>query len=404
MDTKRSTLLAILVAALGYFVDVYDLILFSVIRMASLKDLGVPEADILHVGIDLLNWQMAGLLIGGFLWGVLGDKRGRISVLFGSIILYSIGNILNGFVTTVTQYEILRFITGVGLAGELGAGITLVSELVSPKNRGYATTFIAFVGIFGAVAAALTADLFYWRTSYFVGGGLGLSLLVLRIAVAESSLFDKIKSQNHSRGDLKLLFSKWSRFKKLLSCIAVGVPIWYSIGILVTFSPEIGAAMGMEIPPAAGRAVLFGYIGLGLGDLFSGLLSQRLKSRRKAIGIFLLISAVITTVLLSKSGMSQVEFYCWITLLGVGGGYWAVFITSAAEQFGTNLRATVTTAVPNLVRASVIPATMLLRYLQEDWGIITSALAVGAISLLVAIIALMTLKESYGQDLDFIES
>jgi MFS family permease len=404
MDTKRSTLLAILVAALGYFVDVYDLILFSVIRVASLRDLGVAEADILSTGIALLNWQMAGLLLGGFLWGMLGDKRGRISVLFGSIILYSIGNILNGFVTSIAQYEALRFITGIGLAGELGAGITLVSELVSPKNRGYATTFVAFVGIFGAVAAALTADLFYWRTAYFIGGGLGLSLLLLRIAVAESSLFDRIKSQTHQRGDLKLLFSSWERIKRLVSCIAVGVPIWYSVGILVTFSPEIGAAMGMEIPPAAGRAVLFGYIGLGLGDLFSGLLSQKLKSRRQAIGVFLIISAIITAIVLSKTGMSQNEFYFWITLLGIGGGYWAVFITSAAEQFGTNLRATVATAVPNLVRASVIPATMLLRYLEEDFGIITSALIVGAICLLISVIALMTLKESYGQDLDFIET
>ncbi len=403
MNSQRTNLLAVLVAALGYFVDVYDLILFGVVRVASLRDLGVPPEELLSVGIFLINWQMAGLLLGGFLWGILGDKKGRLSVLFGSIILYSLGNILNGFVTNTSQYAALRFFTGIGLAGELGAGITLVSELISPKNRGYATTFIAFIGIFGAVAAALVGDLFYWRHSYFIGGGLGLLLLGLRIAVVESHLFDKVKTQQAPKGDLKLLFSSRARVRKFLSCIAVGIPIWFSIGIVVTFSPEIGTAMGMPVAPIASKSILYGYIGLGLGDLCSGLLSQILQSRRKAIGYFLLISVLATGVILNRHGMSLFEFYVWTFILGIGGGYWAVFITSAAEQFGTNLRATVTTAVPNLVRGSVIPASILLDYLKPSLGIVHSTSIVGLICLTISFVALLSLRESFGKDLDFIE-
>lgn len=403
MDSKKTTLMAVLVAALGYFVDVFDLLLFSVVRINSLKSLGVADSEMLSVSVMLINSQMAGLLLGGFLWGILGDKKGRLSVLFGSIIMYSVGNIINGFVTNTTQYAIIRFFTGIGLAGELGAGITLVSELISAKNRGYATTFIAFIGVFGAIVAALVGELFDWRTSYFIGGGLGLSLLVLRIAVAESHLFDKIKLSPASKGDIRMLFNNKERFKKFISCIAVGVPIWFSVGIIITFSPEIGRTLGMAEPPSAGTAIIYAYLGLSIGDLLSGLLSQILKSRRKAIAIFLIISAITIGVVLSKTGMPLDEFYIWALLLGIGGGYWAVFITSSAEQFGTNLRATVTTAVPNLVRGSVIPATMLFDYLRAHIGIINSALTVGTISLTIAVAALISLRESYGQNLDFLE-
>jgi MFS family permease len=403
MDSKKTTLMAVLVAALGYFVDVFDILLFSVVRISSLKSLGVPDSQMLSTSVMLINSQMAGLLLGGFIWGILGDKRGRISVLFGSIILYSVGNILNGFVTNTTQYALIRFFTGIGLAGELGAGITLVSELISAKNRGYATTFVAFVGVFGAVVAALVGEIFDWRISYFIGGGLGLSLLVLRIAVAESHLFDKVKLSPASKGDIRMLFNNKDRFTRFLSCIAVGVPIWFSIGIIITFSPEIGRTLGMAEPPSAGIAIIYAYLGVSIGDLLSGLLSQILKSRRKAIAIFLIISAITIGVVLSKFGMTTQEFYIWSLLLGVGSGYWAVFITSSAEQFGTNLRATVTTAVPNLVRGSVIPATMLFDFLRTHIGTINSALAVGAISMTIAVAALISLKESYGQNLDFIE-
>jgi len=403
MDSRKTTLMAVLVAALGYFVDVFDLLLFSVVRISSLKSLGVSDSEMLSTSVMLINSQMAGLLLGGFIWGILGDKRGRLSVLFGSIILYSVGNILNGFVTNTTQYAVIRFFTGIGLAGELGAGITLVSELISPKNRGYATTFVAFVGVFGAVVAALVGELFDWRTSYFIGGGLGLSLLVLRIAVAESHLFDKVKLSPASKGDIRMLFNNKDRFTRFLSCIAVGVPIWFSIGIIITFSPEIGRTLGIAEPPSAGTAIIYAYLGLSIGDLLSGLLSQLIQSRRKAIAVFLIISAITIGVVLSKFAMTTEEFYIWALLLGIGGGYWAVFITSAAEQFGTNLRATVTTAVPNLVRGSVIPATMLFDYLRTHIGIINSALVVGAISLTIAVAALISLKESYGQNLDFLE-
>lgn len=400
---NRSVILAVIVSALGYFVDVYDLLLFGVVRVASLKDLGVPDTELLSTGVFLINSQMAGLLLGGILWGILGDKKGRLSVLFGSIILYSIGNILNGFVTSVEQYAVLRFITGVGLAGELGAGITLVSELVSPRARGYATTIIATVGVSGAIAAAIVGEMFYWRTSYFIGGGLGLLLLLLRVAVVESGLFNSLKEKDVPRGDLKLLFSSRSRIGRYLSCIAIGIPIWYGIGIIVTFSPEIGRALGMIELPTAGKAIFYSYIGLVFGDLTSGLLSQLLKSRRKSIGFFIFVSAAVSTLILTSSSPSLGTFYTWVGVLGFGVGYWAVFVTTAAEQFGTNLRATVATTVPNFVRGSVIPATFFFDYWKESLGVLNSALAVGAICFAISILALLTLKESYGKELNFLE-
>ncbi len=401
--TNRSVALAIAVSALGYFVDVYDLLLFGVVRVASLKDLNVPETEILSTGVFLINSQMAGLLLGGILWGILGDKKGRLSVLFGSIILYSIGNILNGFVTSVNQYAILRFITGIGLAGELGAGITLVSELVSSKSRGYATTIIATIGVSGAIAAALVGDLFYWRTSYFIGGGLGLALLLLRVAVVESGLFNALKNADVPKGDLRMLFSSSDRIRRYLSCIAIGVPIWYCIGIIVTFSPEIGTALAMPQLPTAGKAIFYAYIGLALGDLTSGLLSQTLKSRKKAIGFFVFVSAATAVLILTSVSPSLQTFYTWIGVLGFGVGYWAVFVTTAAEQFGTNIRATVATTVPNFVRGSVIPATFLFDLWKTDLGVLNSALSVGAICFSLAILALFTLRESYGTELNFLE-
>ncbi|MDZ4785867.1 MAG: MFS transporter [bacterium] len=404
-NTNRSSVkLAIIVAALGYFVDVYDLLLFSIVRVASLRDLGVPENELLSTGVFLLNSQMAGLLLGGIFWGILGDKKGRISVLFGSIILYSVGNILNGFVTSVNAYAGLRFLTGIGLAGELGAGITLVSEIMPAKTRGYATTFIASVGVAGAIAASLIGEIFTWRISFFIGGGMGLALLILRVAVVESGLFDAIKSKAVKRGDLLMLFASKERFLKYLSCIAIGVPIWYAIGIIITFSPEIGKALQMTEIPSAASSVFYSYLGLTVGDLISGLLSQLLKSRKKAILYFIVLTTLCCVLILCSPKISLDQFYLYTFFLGFSVGYWAVFITTAAEQFGTNLRATVTTTVPNFVRGSVIPATILFKTWSESIGSLNSALIVGLICISIATIATMNIKESFAKDLDFLES
>ena len=181
-------------------VDMYDLFLFSINRVSSLKSLHISGEQLLADGIMLLNLQMAGMLIGGIFWGIMGDKKGRLSVLFGSILIYSIANIGNGFVTTVTQYAVLRFIAGFGLAGELGAGITLVTEILPKERRGYGTTLVATVGIMGALLAYFVSHLFDWRTAYFIGGGLGLILMILRVRVFESGMFMKLKEKNIKTG------------------------------------------------------------------------------------------------------------------------------------------------------------------------------------------------------------
>lgn len=392
----------VIVAALGYFVDIYDLILFSIVRISSLKSLGVSGEALLSDGVLLLNMQMAGMLLGGIIWGVLGDKRGRISVLFGSIIMYSVANILNGFVTDVNQYAVLRVIAGIGLAGELGAGITLVSEVMSKESRGYGTTIVASVGILGAVVAALVADFFDWRTAYFVGGGLGLLLLFLRIGVYESGMFKNIKNDEISRGQFQHLFTNWARFKKYLKCILIGAPLWFVVGVLMTFSDAFAKQLGIEgIAPA--KSVMFCYIGLAMGDLLSGYLSQYFKTRKKIIFYFIFSTNILIITYLFVNHFGTFYFYSICLMLGISCGYWAVFVTNASEQFGTNLRATVTTTVPNFVRGAVVPLTLLFQYLKDPVGIIYSAAIVAGISLFFAYISAARLEETYGKDLDYIE-
>jgi len=400
---SRGVALAITVAALGYFVDIYDLILFSIVRVSSLRSLGVPPDQILSQGVLLLNMQMGGMLVGGLVWGILGDKRGRLSVLFGSIVMYSLANIANGFVQTVPQYAALRFIAGIGLAGELGAGITLVAEIMPAHTRGYGTMIVATVGILGAVVASLIGDAFDWRIAYFIGGGMGVALLVLRIGVAESGMFEGIKQTAAVRGDfLSLIKSPKTRWK-YVRVVLVGVPIWYVVGILITFSPEFGRTMGMEVAPQAGRAVMFCYIGLALGDFGSGALSQLIRSRNRVVGLFLLLTTAFIAMYFAVAHVSLNVFYTVCLLLGIGAGYWAVFVTIASEQFGTNIRATATTTAPNFVRGAVVGLTLLFEGLRPALGIRGSAMLVGAIALTIAFVSLRGLEESYGKDLNYLE-
>jgi MFS family permease len=393
----------VLVAALGYMVDMYDLFLFSIVRVPSLKSLGFTGDQLLHNGIFLLNLQMAGLLIGGILWGILGDKKGRLSVLFGSILIYSLANIGNGFVTTLNQYAVLRFFAGLGLAGELGAGITLVAEVLPKEIRGYGTTLVATMGVLGAILAYFIADLFDWRLSYFIGGGLGLLLLVLRISVFESGMFAKLKNRNVRRGDLMLLFSNKSRAMKYLKSILIGLPIWFVVGILITFSPEFGKALGLSEPVDAGKAVMFSFAGQVAGDLFSGFFSQYLKSRKKVILLFIIMSFGMVLIYLLQPGKDVSIFYIICAFLGFCNGYWTLFVTVAAELFGTNLRATVATTVPNFVRGAIIPLTALFTYFKPNLGIIYSALLIGVLSFAIALLALVYLEETYTKDLDYLE-
>ncbi len=399
----RRPYVPILVAALGYFVDIYDLILFSIVRVPSLTALGVSGEALLESGVLLLNMQMAGMLAGGVAWGIMGDRRGRLSVLFGSIVLYSLANLANAFVQDVPTYAALRFIAGLGLAGELGAGITLVSEILPKEVRGYGTTVVATVGIMGAVVAVLVGDTFDWRVAYIVGGVMGLALLVLRIGVYESGLFEGVRQTAAVRGNFLALFATAQRARRYLSVVLVGLPIWYVVGILITFAPELGAALGVSPAPRAARAVLFAYLGLTVGDLASGLLSQWLRSRRRALAIFIGLTVAFVLLYFAPFEKTLRGFYGICFALGVATGYWAVFVTVASEQFGTNLRATATTTAPNFVRGAVVPVTLLFQALREPLGLANAGLLVGLLTLAVAIVALWGLPETFGRDLDFVE-
>ena len=395
--------LPVIVAALGYFVDIYDLLLFSIVRRPSLMALGVPEDQLFAQGEYLLRVQMTGLLIGGILWGIMGDKRGRLSVLFGSILLYSLANIANGFATSVPQYAMLRFIAGIGLAGELGAGITLVSETLPTHLRGYGTTIISGVGVLGAVFANFISKVFDWHIAYFIGGGLGLALLVARVSVFESGIFLTTKGKSVPRGNFFQLFTKRSRFIKFMGCIFIGLPIWYAIGILITFSPEFAKALELTGAVGAGDAVMFSYIGLAVGDMSSGFISQVVGSRKKIVAIYILLTMICVAFYLFLPVKTAAFFYFACFALGIAIGYWALFVTIAAEQFGTNLRSTVATTVPNFIRGTVVPLTLTFEFLRGRIGVIQGALLIGIVTILVAFVALSVIDETFGRDMDFEE-
>lgn len=393
----------VIVAALGYFVDIYDLILFSIVRIPSLKALGIPDHLLLSEGTKLINMQMIGMLVGGVLWGILGDKKGRVSVLFGSILLYSLANIANAYIQDVEQYKWLRFIAGVGLAGELGAGITLVNETMTKEHRGYGTMVVVSFGVLGAVLANMVAKT-GWQNAYIIGGAMGFVLLLMRIGVYESGMYHQVKASKIQRGNFFMLFTNKQRFIRYLSCTAIGIPIWYMIGILITFSPEFTKELGIE-DVQAGNAVMYFYLGTSFGDFMSGYLSQVFRSRKKILLGYLVLTLLIVPVYLFLDHISADVFYLICALLGLAAGYWAVFVTIASEQFGTNLRSTVTTTVPNFVRGSLVLLIMLLDYLRKqlELPLNTSALIVGIISLTIAFISLAGMHETYGKELNYME-
>ena len=404
MSAKQNLLsAAVVVAALGYFVDVYDLVLFLVVKDPSLIDLGISPDNILESGAFLLNCQNGGMLVGGLLWGLLGDKIGRTKVLFGSIVMYSLANICNAFVGSLDMYALLRFIAGVGLAGELGAGVTLVAELMPPKLRGYGTTIIAGVGAFGAIAAGLIGDVVPWRYSYLIGGALGLLLLFLRVSVAESELFKAVHERGSSMRDILRIMLAPRRLVRFFQCILLGVPIWYIIGILLANSKDISKALGVLDAPKIGLCIAICYSGLLVGDIAGGLLSQYLKSRKRPIAIFISLSNVLPLWLLTRTDLSLLGFYSNLFLIGFAGGYWVLVVTLAAEQFGTNVRATVTTSIPNFIRGAVVPVSVVFLSLRPAYGIIDSAIIVGLSVCGIATVCLFTISETFSRDLDFVE-
>lgn len=395
--------IAVLVAALGYFVDIYDLLLFSIIRIPSLRSLGLNDDQIAKDGLFIINIQMIGLLIGGIIWGVLGDKKGRLKVLYASIIIYSLGNIANGFVQTVNQYALIRFVTGLGLAGELGAGITLVSELLPKEKRGIGTSLVAGIGLTGAVFAFFLKEMFDWRTCYFIGGGLGFVLLLLRIGVLESDMFKSIENANVSKGNFFMLFTSGKRIKKYLTAILIGLPTWYVIGILVSFSKEFGVKMNIQGAIDPGKAVMFSYVAISIGDILIGFVSQAMKSRKKAVLLFYFITLIGIVWFFNLHGQTSSHLYLVCALLGFGTGFWAIFVTMAAEQFGTNIRATVATTVPNMVRGSLNLVSILFTSLIPSVGYVKSGWITGAVALAIGLISLLLSEETYGKDLNYLE-
>jgi len=399
--------LPVLVAALGYFVDVYDLLLFTIVRQPSVMSLGSTAETIIVDSAHIINWQMSGLLIGGILWGVLGDKKGRLKVLFGSIILYSTANFLTSFVHTVDQYAYCRFLGGIGLAGELGAGITLVSEMLPKNKRGIGTSLVAGIGLFGAVFAYFTfkatAD---WRLCYQIGGVLGFFLLILRVKVAESFMFESAKLANISKGNFLLFFSSYKRFSKYIKAILIGLPTWFVIGVMVNYSNKFASTLyGVNLIDS-GKAVMFAYIGIAVGDLLIGYVSQYYKSRKKALLLFYTLSVIGMVLFFSNFNNTDDRMYAICGLLGFSTGYWAIFNTMAAEQFGTNLRATAATTIPNMVRGALPLINFLfLDILQKTmgWNIVQSGIFTGATVMIITLIAFVYTEETYHKDLDYLE-
>ena len=399
--------ITVIVAALGYFVDIYDLLLFAIIRVESLQSLGLSAEQIKIDGESILQWQMVGLLLGGIIAGIIADKKGRLSVLFGSILFYSLANIANGMVTNVEQYKIIRFLAGLGLAGELGVGITLVAELIRKEKRGIATSMVAGIGLTGAVVAFIMKNNFDWRTCYYIGGGLGLLLLLLRVSVFESGMFKEVKKQKVQLGNFFMLFTKGERFKRYLTSILIGLPTWFVIGVLVAFSNDFGKAMGIQEKIDPGKSIMYAYVAISIGDILIGFISQWLKSRKKALFLFYFITTIFMVLFFTVQWNGSAAKMYWICAgMGFGTGFWAIFITMGAEQFGTNLRATAATTIPNMVRGMlaifILPLFQWLRGM-EGVGYVNGGIYAAIIIMVITIVAAIMTKETFNKDLNFVE-
>jgi MFS transporter, putative metabolite:H+ symporter len=399
--------IAVIVAALGYFVDIYDLLLFTVVKKESMLQVGATDATLLTDSSRVINWQMIGLLLGGIFWGMLGDKKGRLSVLFGSIILYSLANFLTAYIHSVDQYALCRFVAGLGLAGELGAGITLVSELLPKEKRGIGTSMVAGIGLIGAVVAYYTYQFTKdWRLCYKIGGVLGMVLLLLRISVAESGMFLQVKREAVQRGNFLMFFTNGARFRKYINAILIGLPTWYVIGILINQSDRFAKSMYGSTSLDSGRSIMFAYIAISIGDVLVGFLCQWLKSRKKGLLVFYFLCVIFGVLFFSPLNNNDYSMYFLSAMLGFSTGFWAIFVTMGAEQFGTNLRATAATTIPNMVRGSLPLLNLLfLNLFQKNWGwtLIRSGIITGIIVMLISFIAFYFTEETYHKDLNYLE-
>lgn len=400
--------LPVIVGSLGFFVDIYDLLLYNIVRRASFTELGVAETAMKNTGEDILMLQMLGLVIGGICWGILGDKRGRKSVLFGSILLYSVATIANGFVQTTEQYTLLRFIAGLGLAGELGASITLTSELLPREKRGIAATIIATSGVMGTITAYIVYRVSgeNWRLCYFIGGGMGLALLFLRVKVLESGMYDAIKKKQVELGNFLMFFTSRERLLRYVKGILIGLPVWYIIGVLISFSDEFARQFkitGFDQP----TALMLQYVALAFGDMSAGFISNYIKSRRKTLFIFYGITGFFLLLFFAlKGGGNAFNMYLLCMGLGFGSGISVLYITMSAESFGTNLRATAAISIPNLVRGLLPLIIILFKWLRSGsmfHDYVTAAWVTGIIIMVVGALSVFSVKETWGVDLSYTE-
>ena len=407
MSKKQLSILSVpvIVGALGFFVDVYDLLLFSIVRKPSLASFHLSPDAILHEGEWIISLQMFGLMIGGFFWGVMGDKKGRLSVLFGSILLYSLATIANGMAQNVFQYSITRFIAGLGLAGELGASITLVCEMLPKEKRGIASSVIASVGVLGAISAFIVFKLFNdWRICYYIGGGMGLLLLFLRMGIFESSMYDELTNTDIPKGNIWMLFNNRSRFFRYIKGVAIGLPVWYIIGILITFSDKFGKELGVTEVIEPGKAIMYQYVALCFGDLSAGIISNLIKSRKKTLFIFFGILAIFMVTYFTMQNGTAERTYWLCAGLGFGSGISVLYITMSAEQFGTNLRATTAISIPNVVRGLLPLIIFMFKGVRDLVGnYITGGWITGVFILLLAIVAAFYTKETYGREMNYLE-
>lgn len=396
--------ITVLVAGIGFFIDAFDLFLFNVYRIPSLKDLGLTGNELTQTGERLLSIQMAGMMLGGIITGIYADKRGRVTVLFGSILLYSLANFANAFVHDVNTYAIIRFLAGVGLAGELGAGITLVSESMSVEKRGYGTILVATLGALGAVTAGFIGDLLPWRYAFLAAGAAGGILLLLRLRSFEPSMFRENALAAGKRGSLALLFSSPGRASKYIACILMGVPIWYSIGLLITLSPEIAKAHGIAGLKLSTCFILF-QVGITCGDLLSGILSQVFKSRKKILISFMALGILSTAYHFICINNGQ-QLNSTSLLMGLGCGYLSVFVTATAEHFGINLRVTVTATVTNFMRGALVLLIPMHQGIERLFGLgLTMGLMVtGCCVWSLALACTLILPDTFGRSLAFTES
>ena len=396
---------AILVAALGYFVDGYDLAIFSAVRMSSLKSLGLTGDSLATTGAFLLNVQLVGMLLGGLGWGILGDKLGRLQVLFGSITLYSLANIANAYVGSIDQYAVCRFVGGIGLAGEIGAGITLVSELMRKETRGYGTMIVAFVGVLGISIAGLVGDLLKWQNAFLLGGVMGIVLLFLRLSVVESAMFHAVRQQKEvKRGQLWVLFGSRKLLARYAACICVGSTFYIGFVVIAGFTPEIGQALGIVEPLKAGQSIFYECAANAVGNFIAGYASQKLQSRKKMLLIGIAGICLAGEALLNGAAHTAATFYALVSLIGFFMGCWAILISMFAEQFGTNLRATAATSLPNLVRAFGILHTSLFIALKPIVGMIPAVEIILVSFTILALAAWWFLPETFGIDLNFVET